>query len=247
MSSSTVLFLVIAVAAALYSSVGHGGASAYLAILTLAGRARPEIAATVLLMNLIVSAIAFRRYKEGGHFDRTLAVSFIVFSAPAAFLGGLASVSPRFFAILLGVALLVAGGRLLLPNPRPEGPARPAGTELWQKAAFFGTALGLLAGLTGVGGGVYLSPLLLLIGWADAKRTAAVSAAFVFVNSATGLTGRLVRGEGFEPALLPLVIAALIGGLIGSYWGAGRARNVALCRLLGLVLVIAAAKLIYAT
>ena len=246
MPSGVVLFLVIAVAAGLYSSVGHGGASAYLAILTLAGRARPEIAATVLLMNLVVSAIAFRRYQAAGHFDGTLALSFVVFSAPAAFLGGLLPISPRFFAVLLGLALLVAGGRLLLPNPNPEDPARPRGTALWYKAALFGTALGLLSGLTGVGGGIYLSPLLLLMSWANAKRTAAVSAAFIFANSATGLAGRLVRGEGFDPALLPLVVAALLGGLVGSYWGAGRARSAALCRVLGVVLVIAAFKLIYA-
>ena len=244
--SYALLFLIIALAAGLYASVGHGGASAYLAILTLAGMAHPDIAVTVLLMNLIVSATAFRRYQAAGHFDGPLAASLIVFSAPAAFLGGLAPVSPRLFALLLGIALLAAGVRLLLPNPQPEHPAHPQGPGLWKKAALMGSALGLLAGLTGVGGGIYLSPLLLLMGWAGAKRTAAVSAAFIFVNSATGLIGRLLRGQEVEPALLPLVVAALAGGLLGACWGAGRARNVALCRVLGVVLLIAAAKLLYA-
>lgn len=238
--------MIIGVAAGLYSSVGHGGASAYLAILTLAGRTRPSVAVTVLLMNVIVSAIAFRRYQARGHFDLRLAAGFIVFSAPAALLGGLAPISPRLFALLLALALLAAGARLLLPKPHPERPARPEGRALWKKTALFGTILGLLSGLTGVGGGIYLSPLLLLMGWADAKTTAAVSAAFIFANSATGLTGRLLRGQAVEPTLLPLLVAALAGGVLGSYWGVRRANNVALCRLLGIVLLAAAVKLVYA-
>lgn len=244
-SADPLLLSAILLAAALYSSVGHGGASAYIAILALAGMARPAIAPTVLLMNLVVSALAFWRYRGGGHLDTRLAIAIVIFSAPAAFAGGLAPLPPRAFILLLGFALVVAGARLLLPRPLADEPARPAGRRLWGTAAPIGAGLGLLAGLTGVGGGIYLSPLILFLGWVDAKGMAAVSALFIFVNSAAGLGGRLLRGQAIEPSLLPLVGVALAGGLIGSWWGASRAGDRGVRRLLGVVLLVAAAKLLF--
>jgi len=242
--SETFLIGAVAVAAALYASVGHGGASAYLAILTLAGRVRPEIASTVLVMNILVSSMAWFRFQRRGHFDAPLTGVLLLFSAPAAFAGGMVSASPRQFTTLLGLALLAASARLLLPDPRPRAPRRPEGQALWSAAVLLGTGLGLLAGLTGVGGGIYLSPILILLGWKDAKGTAGVSSAFISINSLTGLAGRLVRGEALDPSLLPLVIAAIFGGFLGSWWGADRATPLTLRRLLGVVLVAAGIKLL---
>lgn len=234
----------VALAAALYASVGHGGASAYLAILTLAGRARPEIASTVLVMNIFVSSLAWFRFQKRGYFDAPLTGVLLLFSAPAAFAGGMISASPRQFSMLLGLALLAASARLLLPDPRPRTARRPQGRALWSAAVLLGTTLGLLAGITGVGGGIYLSPILILLGWKDPKGTAGVSSAFISINSLTGLGARLLRGEGLQPSLLPLLIAAITGGFLGARWGADRAAPLTLRRLLGIVLASAGVKLL---
>jgi uncharacterized protein len=234
-----------AVAAALYASVGHGGASGYLAILALAGLAGPEVAATVLTMNLIVSSVSFGRYTRAGYLDLRLVLPFIIFSAPAAFVGGTLRVPATVFGVVLGVALLVAALRFLLPHPpgRQES-LRPRRRTFWLAAALLGTVLGVLSGITGVGGGIYLSPLLLVLGWADAKTTAATAATFIFVNSATGLAGRLLIGQGLLPDLVPLMVAALIGGWFGAWWGAERAGNRTIKRVLGVVLLVAGSKLL---
>ncbi|MDP2603434.1 MAG: sulfite exporter TauE/SafE family protein [Deltaproteobacteria bacterium] len=243
--NEVLLTLAVAAAAALYSSVGHGGASAYIALLTLVGKLRPEVAATILLMNILVSSQAWLRFRQRGYFDAPLAGTLLLFSAPAAFVGGMIATSAHVFTFLVGCALLLAALRLILPDPRAHEPQRPKGAALWTTSAIIGVALGLLAGLTGVGGGIYLSPLLILIGWKDAKGTAGISAAFIAVNSFTGLLGRFVRGDGIDPSLLPLVVAALIGGFIGSWWGAKHATPLMIRRLLGVVLAIAGMKLLF--
>ena len=244
MTSELILTGAVAVAAALYASVGHGGASAYLAILTLAGHLRPEIASTVLVMNIIVSSMAWYRFQRRGHFDAPLIGTLLPFSAPAAFIGGLIPVAPRLFAVILGLALLAAAARLILPDPRPRALQRPQGRVLWLFSAPLGTALGLLAGFTGVGGGVYLAPLLIFFGWKDAIGTAGVTSAFISINSLTGLLGRQLRGETFDLSLLPLVIAAIAGGFLGSWWGAEHATPITLKRVLGVVLLLAGVKLL---
>jgi hypothetical protein len=238
------LTLAVGAAAALYSAVGHGGASAYIALLTLAGKLRPEIAATILLMNIFVSSQAFYRFRQSGHFDAPLAGALLLFSAPAAFVGGLIATSSRFFMILVGVALLIAALRLILPDPRSREIHRPTGAVLWLLSAIIGVSLGLLAGLTGVGGGIYLGPILILLGWQDAKGTAGISAAFIAVNSVTGLIGRFVRGSFIDWTLLPLIVAALLGGYLGARWGARHATPLTIRRLLGIVLTIAGVKLL---
>lgn len=243
--SDALLVGAVAIAAALYASIGHGGASAYLAILTLAGRVRPEIASTVLVMNILVSTMAWFRFQRRGHFDAPLTGLLLLFSAPAAFAGGLIAASARVFGTLLGLALLIAAARLLLPDPRPIALRTPKGVTLWSAAALLGISLGLLAGLTGVGGGIYLSPLLMLLGWKDAKGTAGISSAFISVNSLTSLSGRFLRGESFDPSLLPVVLAAILGGFLG-WWGANQAAPITLRRLLGVVLLIAGIKLLFA-
>ena len=238
------LTLAIGAAAALYSSVGHGGASAYIALLTLAGKLRPEIAATILVMNILVSSQAWFRFRQRGYFDAPLAGALLLFSAPAAFVGGMIAASTKFFMLLVGIALLIAALRLILPDPRTRAIQRPTGKSLWVWSAVIGISLGLLAGLTGVGGGIYLGPILILLGWQDAKGTAGISAAFIAVNSVTGLVGRFVRGSYIDSSLLPLIIAALIGGFIGAWWGAKHATPIMIRRLLGVVLALAGVKLL---
>ena len=240
----TLLTLAIGAAAALYSSVGHGGASAYIALLTFAGKLRPEVAATILIMNIVVSSQAWFRFRQSGHFDARLAGTLLLFSAPAAFVGGMIATSSRFFMILVGIALLIAALRMVLPDPRSQKILRPTGAMLWILSAVIGVSLGMLAGLTGVGGGIYLGPLLILLGWQDAKGTAGITAAFIAVNSVTGLIGRFARGSLIDWTLLPLIGAVLIGGFAGAWWGAKHATPITIRRLLGIVLAIAGVKLL---
>ena len=242
--NDVLLAFAVGATAALYSSVGHGGASAYIALLTLAGKLRPEVAATILLMNIVVSSQSWFRFRQSGHFDAPLAGTLLLFSAPAAFVGGVIATSSRFFMILVGIALLLAALRLILPDPRSGKIQRPTGMALWLLSAVIGISLGLLAGLTGVGGGIYLAPLLILLRWQDAKGTAGISAAFIAVNSVTGLIGRFARGSFIDWSLLPLILAVVIGGFVGARWGAKHATSIAIRRLLGIVLAIAGVKLL---
>ena len=240
-----VLILGALLVAILYSSVGHGGASGYLALLVLAGFARPEITPVVLVLNILVASIGFVSYQRAGHFSSALLLPFAAGSVPAAFVGGMLAVDDHVYRLILGYALLVSAIRFLLV-PSVAAPSRPIPTgRLWGIGLPVGGVLGLLAGMVGIGGGIFLSPLLLLMGWADVKRTAAVSAAFIVLNSSTGLAAQLLRGGSLDWELaLPLLAVVAIGGAIGSFLGATRFSLLALQRLLGLVLASAGLKLI---
>lgn len=233
------------VVAALYSSVGHGGASGYLAVLVLAGFARPDVTPVVLILNILVAGIGFINYRRAGHFSSRLLLPFLVTSMPGAFIGGMIGLSDRAYAVIVGYTLLAAACRFLAFS-RVTVAGREASPRLiWTVGPPIGLALGLLAGMVGVGGGIFLSPLLLIMGWADAKRTGAVSAAFILANSLTGLVGQLARGAAVDGGLLaPLLVTALIGGVLGSSLGASRLSLLTLQRLLGVVLAIAGLKLV---
>lgn len=239
------LLVPLASAAVLYASVGHGGASAYLAIFVLVGYARPEITPVVLVLNLIVASLACLNYARAGHFSFRLLLPFIATSIPAAFIGGRFVLSPRVYAGVLGLTLLVAGVRFLLLTgtiqPRPGLPT----SRVVALGLPIGGILGFLAGLVGIGGGIFLSPLLLLLGWAGAKQTAAVSAAFIMLNSASGLVARAPQVMDALPLTMPLVLSVFVGGLLGSWWGAWRIPPVRLQQVLGVVLLSAALKLLY--
>ncbi|MFY9268825.1 MAG: sulfite exporter TauE/SafE family protein [Candidatus Manganitrophaceae bacterium] len=236
-------FLLIAI---LYSSVGHGGASGYLATLALTGFARPETTPVVLVLNILVAATAFVQYLRAGHFRLRLLLPFVVTSLPGAFIGGMIPVSEKVYAGLLGSALLAAAFRFLFLS-RLVVDASPAGGEkepTYRIGLPVGLLLGTLSGMVGVGGGIFLSPLLLLFHWADAKETAAVSSAFIVLNSLSGLAAHLFRGTTpAEGLLFPLAATVLIGGYIGSSLGAKRFSLLSLQRLLGGVLMIAGFKL----
>ena len=211
--------------AALYSAVGHGGASAYLAIMALAGFAPEEMRPIALVLNLIVSSIAL----------------FAVSSIPMAYIGGLAHLPPETYEKLLGGVLLASAAVFFI---RPMVAMRDVRTPKAVLALAVGGTLGLLAGLTGTGGGIFLSPLILLMRWAEPRTTAGIAAAFIFVNSAAGLAGN-VQQVGHLSAHMPLYAAGvLIGGLAGSYLGAIRLPRTALIRLLGVVLTLAGVKLL---
>ena len=244
MSSEAFILVPLFFAAAfLYSSVGHGGASSYLAILVLAGYPREAIAPTVLALNILVTLLGTINYYRAGHFDARLLLPFILTSIPAAYVGGSMRVSEETFSLILGLTLLVAGVRLVIF-------AKPiAAKQLLSRKLLFGVglpvgfALGFLSGLIGIGGGIFLSPLLLFMGWADAKKTAAISAAFILLNSLSGLTAHIIKGAADWTLLGVLAITVLIGGGIGSYIGAFRLLPITLQRILGAVLLLAAFKL----
>ena len=244
MSSEAFILVPLFFAAAfLYSSVGHGGASSYLAILVLAGYPREAIAPTVLALNILVTLLGTINYYRAGHFDARLLLPFILTSIPAAYAGGSLHVSEQTLSIILGVTLLVAGLRFVIFT-KPV-----AAKQLLSRKLLFGVglpvgfALGFLSGLIGIGGGIFLSPLLLFMGWADAKKTAAISAAFILLNSLSGLTAHIIKGAADWTLLGVLAITVLIGGGIGSYIGAFRLLPITLQRLLGAVLLLAALKL----
>jgi len=235
---SALIFLV----AVLYSSVGHGGASGYLAILAFFAVPPEQMAATALILNVVVAGLASIAFIRAGHFSSRLFWPFALTSIPLAFVGGLARVSNRIYFMLLAIALVAASIRLMLHF---TGVGRSAEIKSLSTTAAFplGGAVGLLSGIVGVGGGIFLSPLLLLARWATASETAAVSAVFILVNSLAGLGGRLVGGHlNTIPDLLPLA-AAILGGSLGSYWGARHFSGLTLRRTLAIVLLVAAVRL----
>lgn len=236
------LFFLIVVAALLYSSVGHGGASGYLASMALFGLAPEVMKPTALALNVLVSAIGTVRFARAGFFRWATFWPFAVASIPFAFLGGATSVPPGLFRPALGAVLWFAAARLFLHREgRPDALSRPPPVPL---AMATGAVLGWVSGLIGVGGGIFLSPLLLVAGWARMRETAAVSAAFILVNSLAGLAG-LLGNTGKLPSALPLwATGAILGGMIGSELGSRRLAPLAIRRLLALVLVVAGAKLL---
>ena len=240
MSTLTLVVLIFLVAL-VYASVGHGGASGYLATMSLVAYAPTAMASSALLLNLLVAGTAFLTFWRAGHGSCQLLWPFIVGSVPGALIGGWLPVSARTYGWLLAAALLVAAVRLCLPSIRQVDVLvrRP---KLFI-AVFVGVGIGLISGVVGVGGGIFLSPLMMLLRWADAKETAAASAGFIVVNSAAGLTGRFMAGRLVIGSLVPLVVAAFAGGVVGSRLGANHFSGVWLRRLLAVVLVISAGKL----
>lgn len=239
------LLLLCLVAASLYSSVGHGGASAYLGILVLAGYGRPEIASVVLVLNIIVTTAGVINYHRADQFSAGLLFPFVLTSIPAAFLGGQLEVSGHAFSIILGAALFIASLRFLILDRAIRSRLMIRPSLRYGIGLPIGLGLGFLAGLIGIGGGIFLSPILLTLGWADAKKTAAVSAGFIILNSTSGLIAHMSRGALNFQLLWPLAVVVLLGGAMGSWWGAFRLPPLTLQRLMGVVLLAASVKLIW--
>ncbi|WP_114953291.1 sulfite exporter TauE/SafE family protein [Sphingosinicella terrae] len=245
MDSSALLWiaLLMAVAAALYSSVGHGGASAYLAIMALFAVAPETMRPTALALNLVVAGFGTARYALAGKTNWRLLAAFVVTAAPAAFVGGWVSIPPDLYRPLVGLLLWLAALRLFWqPKSLAERPVRMPPLAVALPA---GAGLGLLAGLTGTGGGIFLSPLIILFHWEEPRRTSGVAAAFIFINSAAGLAGNVAAVQAL-PSELPVLAAAVAGGaLLGTWLGVDRLPRDRLLQALGLVLAIAGFKLIF--
>ncbi len=238
-SISLLIFLV----AALYSSVGHGGASGYLAVMAIFSFAPKAMASTALVLNIVVSSIAFYNFSRAGHFDRRLILPILITSVPAAFIGGYLKLTDHTYEIILGITLLVVAAIMILyRKPSEEIPTDRVPSKFITSP--IGLVVGLVSGMIGIGGGIFLSPILVLARWATVKRAAATAATFIFFNSLAGLAGRWINSQLEFVSLAPFFVAALLGGITGSFFGATKISNRILKTLLSLVLVFASYKLL---
>jgi uncharacterized membrane protein YfcA len=237
------LCLLFALGAALYSSVGHGGASAYIAAMALFSVAPEVMKPTALALNLLVAGFGTWRYARRGLTNWKLVLAFALTATPAAFLGGAIHLPDIYYKPLVGLLLWAAAARLLWqPKMLADRPTKPPPPWIGLPA---GAVLGLLAGLTGTGGGIFLSPLIILNAWEEPRHTSGVVAAFIVLNSVAGLAGN-TASVGSLPPQLPWFLAAVAGGaLLGTWLGVDRLPRPWLLRTLGAVLVVAGAKLLF--
>lgn len=227
------------VVAVLYSSVGHAGASGYIAIMALFNLAPAVIKPTALVLNIAVACIGSVQFWRAGYFRWQLFWPFAVLAIPGAFLGGSTTLPTPVFRTVVGLVLCFSAVRLLVKPPAEKETVPPPKST----ALGVGAGLGLLAGLTGTGGGIFLTPLMMFKHWASTKTIAAVSAVFILVNSFAGLAGNFSSARRLPDVASPLLIAAVAGGVIGSYLGSQQFSPTSIKRLLAAVLGVAAGKL----
>jgi len=233
------------VAAFVYASVGHGGASAYIAAMALAGIAAAEMRPIALTLNILVSALATYKFWRAGHFRWRLFWPFAAVSIPFAYLGGAITLPGNLYKIVVGAVLVYAAWQLWRSGHAGEE-MKPVREPAIALAMAIGAAMGLLSGLTGVGGGIFLSPLLLMLGWAGTKQTSAVAAPFILVNSVAGLAAGFVAGTAALPeSTWALAAAVLVGGWLGAEYGSRRFANPVVRRVLAVVLAVAGAKMAF--
>jgi hypothetical protein len=235
------LFLIISV---LYSSVGHAGASGYLAIMALLSFAPETIKPTSLILNIIVASIASVKYLRAGFFDRKIFFSFILASLPAAFIGGYVHISPGYFKLIAGIFLILSSVLMVIREyfKTSEKPYRqvPLITGL-----FIGSAIGFISGLIGVGGGVFLSPVIFMFNWTSVKNVSGIAALFILVNSVAGLAGHITGISHIDFNIVFWGLAVIIGGMTGSYFGTVRFNNKLIIILLSLVILSAGLKFVF--
>jgi len=245
-TESTLLLLAtgMMVAAFVYASVGHGGASAYIAAMALAGIAPAEMRPIALTLNIVVSSLAAYKFWRAGHFRWRLFWPFAAVSIPFAYLGGAITLPGSLYKIVVGVVLVYAAWQLWRSGRAGEE-MKPVRVPAVPLAMAIGAAMGLLSGLTGVGGGIFLSPLLLMLGWAGTKQTSAVAAPFILVNSVAGLAAGFVAGTAALPqSTWALAAAVLAGGWLGAEYGSRRFANPVVRRVLAMVLAVAGSKMV---
>jgi uncharacterized protein len=240
-ATQMVIVAAIFVIAILYSSVGHGGASGYLAVMALVAVAPEVTRPTALVLNVFVASISAYQFYRSGHFSWKTFWPFAVTSIPFAFLGGMITLPTNVYKIILGAVLSLAAVRLAW-NLKQNNDSNPP--RLWI-ALIIGAVIGLMSGLVGVGGGIFLTPVLLLMNWAETKTAAGVSALFILVNSVSGLAGNYVQVAKLPTEVWLWVAAAVVGGIVGSTLGAKRFDSLTLRRVLALVLIFAGVKLIF--
>jgi len=237
------MYLGFAVVAFLYAGVGHGGGSGYLAVMALcsynannANLARPD----ALVLNLVVSGMAFLQFQKGGFFKLRDFLWLAGFSVPMAFLGGLTPIEDALYKKILGVMLMSASVLMVFRPAEPKNVSEMPTIAV----AIIGSVIGFASGLTGIGGGVWLSPILLLAGWAGQKQTAALSSAFIFVNSLSGLLGWVNADKPWDENLPVMMGIVLVFGGLGAWLGTAKYQPKAMKWLLALVLGIASVKLL---
>lgn len=235
-----VFLLMLPLVAFLYAAVGHGGASGYLAMMAMFGFLPETMKPTALLLNLFVAAISFYYYWKNGHFNLKLFLAFAIASIPLAFIGGMIEVDASIYKKILAVLLIFAILKLL--NVFGKETNKIKGVNLWQ-GLLIGGVIGFFSGLIGIGGGIILTPVILLMNWGKMKEAAAVSALFIWVNSASGMVGQLTSGVTLDPQSFILVGIALLGGVLGGYFGSEKLNNKYLRYLLVFVLITACIKL----
>lgn len=236
------LFFVVA---ALYTTVGHAGASGYLAVMGLAGMAPEVMRPTALLLNIVVAAFTTWRFRQARFFDLRALAPFAAASIPCAFAGGAIRLPTVHYQAAVGVVLLASAAVLAWRaySPRFQGTERPVRVPILP-AILIGGAVGFLSGLTGTGGGIFLSPFILILGWAGPKSTAGISAPFIMVNSIAGLLGTSLAAPRLPEAMLAFMGVALAGAFVGTWLGIRRLPPRALIVTLAVVMVIAGAKLV---
>ncbi|PSB04616.1 hypothetical protein C7B64_03170 [Merismopedia glauca CCAP 1448/3] len=239
-ASLTLLFFVTSI---LYASVGHGGASGYLAVMALMGLTPDVMKPTALILNILTSGIATIKFYQAKHFDWRVFGTFAIASFPCAFLGGKLSLPDVIYKPIVGLVLLYAAVSLLKGKRLPTETSNPQKIPL-AIAILAGMGIGFLSGLTGVGGGIFLSPLLILTSWTSPKTTAGVSAAFILVNSMAGLLGLGIKVSTVPKEIIFWGLAVSLGGWIGAQYGSQKVNNINLQRLLGVVLIIASWKML---
>ena len=234
--------LILPVVSFLYSSVGHGGASGYLALMALFSFAPESMKPTALLLNIFVAGISFYYYYKEGFFNKKLFLYFAIASIPLAFIGGTLEVDASIYKKILAVLLVFAILKMLNVFGKESDNIKQV--KLWQ-GLVVGGIIGFFSGLIGIGGGIILTPIILLLHWGKMKQAAAVSALFIWVNSAAGLVGQLSSGVTIEKDSFLLVAIAIIGGVLGGYYGSKKINNQNLRYVLAFVLVIACVKLFF--
>ena len=237
---SPLLLILLPVVAFLYASVGHGGASGYLALMGLFSFPMAFMKPTALVLNILVSAISFYFYYREKKFDWKLFYPFAITSVPFSFLGGTYQMENHAYRIILATVLLIAVARLIGVFGKEKAEIKPINISL---ALAIGAIVGFLSGALGIGGGIILSPIILLLGWAKMKETAAVSALFIFVNSISGLLGFISKGGELPLSSTPIVILVVVGGILGGYYGSRKFNTLTLRNVLAFVLGIAILKL----
>ncbi|WP_295230669.1 sulfite exporter TauE/SafE family protein [uncultured Chryseobacterium sp.] len=225
-----------------YAAVGHGGASGYLALMALYGVAPEEMKPTALMLNLFVSLTSFIQYYRGGYFLKKLFIPIAAASVPLAFIGGMITVEESMYKRILGVLLLFPVFRFFFFRNVEDSALKDQNLVI---AVITGGIIGFLSGMIGIGGGIILSPVLLLLQWTNQKQTAAISAAFIFVNSLAGLGGMLTQGISFTGNMLMYIAVAFTGGLLGAYFGAKQFNQNVLKYILAVVLLMASYKLLF--
>lgn len=244
MDSFVLFYILLFFVAFLYSSVGHGGASGYLALMALFSISPEVMKPTALVLNLFVSLTSFIQFYRGKHFDWKIFLPFAIASVPLAYIGGRITIEADVYKKILGILLLLPIARFVFfANFKVEELRKP---NLYL-SLLIGAVIGFLSGLIGIGGGIILSPVLLLMKWTDMKQTAAISALFIFVNSLSGLKGQIDKGVHFSADMYTYVAIAFAGGVAGAYYGSLKFRPGILKYLLSVVLIVAAYKLLFTT